>query len=529
MWLGCTRNRRPAGEVRPNTPVVQDSGRAYCPLAMDTTWERIQSLLEKNLKPGLFQVWIKPLTASAEGDRLDVRAPNEFVASWVRERLQGPLVEAATSVMGCAPRLRIVAEAAGRKASGRPGGQLDGRLAGQVRVAPAMPGAPATGAAEPRVDAAARPEFMPVSPQAAPHMPARMTQAALPLASAPRLLAPTQTSWRFSFEDFVVGPCNELAFAASKSLSRGFESAEQLFLCSAPGLGKTHLLQAVGRNLAEQTGRPARVACLTAEEFATKLVMAIKAREMETFKSAFRGELDALLLEDVHFLQGKERIQEELLSTLKTLSGRGCRIVLTSSFLPKELTGLDSQLLSRLGAGFLAVIDRPDPETRMRILETKAFRKFGATLPRNVACLLADRLRADVRQLESCLQNLILKAQLLNRAISMDLALEVLQNYELEALTPSLDDIALRVSEAYGVAPEALASKSRRKELVQARNAAFFLARKHTDLSLKDIGCRFNRKHSTVLKGIVNLERELAKRTPAGRQMAEVLERLENR
>jgi chromosomal replication initiator protein len=450
---------------------------------METIWPQTKQLLEKTLSPGLYNLWIKPLTARARDGVLELTAPNAFVAAWVRERLVDPVAEAATVVMGSRPRVVVVE---GPKPA----------------------------------DAAAGTVVKSARPKAAPQ--------SLVLPMAPKAPELAGDRFRFSYDEFVVGPSNELAYVASRGICDMSLTADQLFISSAPGLGKTHLIQAMGRELCGvpgHGGKGLRVAYLSAEEFANRLVMALKTRQVERFKAAFRENVDVLLLEDIHFFRDKPRIQDELLNTLKALNSRGCRLVFTSSFLPKDLAGLDGQLLSRISSGFLAVIDKPDLATRKRILERKAA-VHQVLLPDEVSTLLADRLHADVRQLESCLQNLALKAKLLNCRISVDLAWEVLQHYDLEARPLSLDDIVEYVCDVYRLSPDQLVSKSRKRQFVLARNTAFLLARQHTDLSLVDIGVRFNRRHSTVVKGITALERHLSLRTPLGRELERTIESL---
>ncbi|EHJ46018.1 Chromosomal replication initiator DnaA [Solidesulfovibrio carbinoliphilus subsp. oakridgensis] len=449
---------------------------------METIWPRIKKLLEQTLSPGLYNLWIKPLTARARDGVLELAAPNAFVASWVRERLADSVVEAAAVVMGSRPQL-VVTEAA--------------------RTADAPAAAPA--ATAPRPARAPRSLTLPMAPK------------------APDL---GNDRFRFSYDEFVVGPSNELAYVASQGICDMSLSADQLFISSAPGLGKTHLIQAMGKRLSHtggEDGRNLRVAYLSAEEFANRLVIALKTRQVEKFKAAFRENVDVLLLEDIHFFRDKPRIQDELLNTLIALNSRGCRLVFTSSFLPRDLAGLDAQLLSRISSGFLTVIDKPDLATRKRILERKAA-VHQVLLPDEVSTLLADRLHADVRQLESCLQNLALKARLLNCRISVDLAWDVLRHYDLEARSLTLEDIVEYVCDVYRLSADQLVSKSRKRQYVLARNTAFLLARQHTDMSLVDIGNRFNRRHSTVVKGITSLERHLSLRTPLGRELERTIE-----
>lgn len=344
----------------------------------------------------------------------------------------------------------------------------------------------------------------------------------LPLYGVPS----AKTNWRYGFSDFVVGPCNDLAHAAAQTMIRTTGAVDTLFLSSGPGLGKTHLTQAVGRALCESSNRAApRVEYLTAETFASCFVQAMKARDIDRFKSRFR-DVDILLLEDVHFLQNKEKMQDEVLSTIKSLHERGSRVVLTSSFAPRELSNVDDRLVSRFCAGFLAGMEKPDKATRRRILQEKA-KNQNTVLDDEVSDLMAERLTGDVRQLESCLHNIILRANLLGRTISADMALEIIAQYAQDAPFFDLGAITRKVCEGFGLSPSQLNTKSRKNDLVIARNTIFYLARRHTDLSLAHIGDAFGRRHSTVLKGIASIERELRRESPTGRQIANTLALIE--
>jgi chromosomal replication initiator protein len=304
-------------------------------------------------------------------------------------------------------------------------------------------------------------------------------------------------------------------------------NVDTLFISSPSGLGKTHLTQAVGHAVCLSGNRQhLHLEYLTAEEFSSCFVQALKAREIERFKMRFR-DLDMLLLEDVDFLQNKEKMQEEVLATIKTLQSRGSRVVLTSSFAPRELRNLDPQLVSRFCAGFLADIDKPDTATRRRILAEKAAAR-GARLPEAVLDLLAEADTSDVRQLESCLDNLILKAGLFGRDISPELTQDVLGQCVPGTLSAKagIEDLIRRVCANFGLDASQLHSRSRRRAYVVARNVTFFLARKYTDMSLQEIGDYFGRRHSTVIKGIAGLEREMRRETPLGRQVAAILQRM---
>lgn len=461
---------------------------------METIWKDIHEALRVAANPGVFDVWLKHLSGAFKEGVLRVQAPNSFVAKWVSTRLRDDLLEAAASVLGFRPELQIEAAPAARTAP----------VPASIQVSKAS----TAGAMQTSAGSLSGTQ-----------------QASLPVEQGPRNL--WNQKWLFSFDDYVVGPFNELAYAAAKSICSETLPAESVFISAKPGLGKTHLLQALGSHCcASVSSRKARVAYMTGDDFARQMIFALKSGNIERFKVRVRDSVDLLLLEDVHFFQGKEKMQDELLATLKTLQANGAKVVFTSSFLPREIKEVDSQLASRFCSGFLAVIDRPDMETRRRILQRKAS-VFQVKLPDEVVELLAQRISEDVRQLESCLQNLALKARLLNRGITLEMAWEILDNYAVTETRCSVERIMDFICTSFEISQQQLKSKSRQRQIVLARNMAFFLARKYTDLSLKDIGDRFNRKHSTVLKGISNVERELNLETPLGRQLSRTMEMMQ--
>lgn len=452
-------------------------------------WKEILTTLEKSLNPGLFTIWIRPLAARYADGVLTLLAPNDFVATWVRDRLMGVIADAALQIIGSAPRIEVEVDAVKAAQSAAVAKQSSTQTPHIISATPSTP-----------------------------------VQMGLPIVQAP--IALREHRWRFRFEDFVTGPSNELAVAASKGVCHNTLTSDHLFLCSGPGLGKTHLLHSIGRRLSVSSNRSnPRVACLSSEEFATRFVLAMRANELTRFKAEFRDAVDVLLLEDVHFFQGKEKMQDELLGTLKALQERGCKVVLTSSFRPKELSNVDSQLVSRICSGFMAVIGAPDFETRRQIVLNKAD-AMGAVVSDEVSSLLAERITSDIRQLEGCLNNLVLKARLLKQQLNLDLAWEVLENYAQIDARPDYDHIIEFVCRTYGLNREQLRSKSRKQQVVMARNTAFFLARTHTELSLAAIGERLGRRHSTVIKGITNVEREISQQTPLGRQLQHTIDRL---
>ncbi|MDL2210553.1 ATP-binding protein [Desulfovibrio sp. OttesenSCG-928-O18] len=486
---------------------------------METAWAKIRALLRQRLESGYYKVWIESLVGREESGEFVVHAVSSFAAGFVRDNFLPIIREAAVEILEREVAVRIT--------DAPPPVSLVEPSANPVAASPASESAGLAAAVPPLVASSkASDSISSASLVAAPvsswqpsaslsvegqhHLPLRYDEAALRI---------TARSWRHSFEDFVVGPCNELAFAASRSLCKESRGAGILFLSSTPGLGKTHLMQAAGQQLCKECNyRMPRVEYLTAEEFVSRLVMSFKSNDTDRFKARYR-DVDVLLLEDVHFLQGKEKMQDELLATLKTLQDRGSKIIFSSSFMPRDLRGMSDQLLSRLHSGFLAVIERPDRAMRKKIFQEKA-RLSQVTLTEEVSEFLAESIDSDVRQIESCLQNLVLKAKLLKCGITMQMAWEAVQHYAPCEKKLDLAGIIAYVSQGYGISAEQLRSKNRKRVLVTARNTVFFLARKHTDMSLAEIGNAFDRSHSTVIKGITSLEREMSRETSLGRQIA---------
>ncbi len=532
---------------------------------MREQWSEISENLKKMLHSGVFKVWIAPLQAQVHAGGLLLTAPNAFVASWLEGKMLSTLREAAAPVLGLDPasvdvRITAAGDAAaatipvstptasplaaghsplqqaamGQAAMCRaqaipvqrpdsfslasdaanPAGQAD--AAGQFAPSSSILNATFSGLAA-NVAASAGRQDAPAQQMARPQM-----QASLPIGSTPAYRL--ATNWRYSFADFVAGPTNNMALAAAQDVSRSSGCVRTLFMNSAPGLGKTHLAQAVGRAIAEERSG-ARVGYLTAEDFASRFVAALRTHDIENFKTRFR-DLDVLLLEDVHFLQGKEKMQDMALAVVKNLQAKGGRVIFTSSFSPRELQRVDSQLVSHFCSGILTDIGRPTEDMRRHILERKA-KSFQVLLPDSVCELLACRLDGDVRQMESCLNSLIFKARLLNCGLNLDLAMEVLSQYAEVSCGPDMPTIVRLVCESYGLNERQLSSRSRRKECVLGRNTAYYLARKHTELTLEEIGEKFNRRHSTVIKGITSVERELSKETSLGRQIARAVKLIE--
>ncbi|MGE0087173.1 MAG: chromosomal replication initiator protein DnaA [Desulfococcaceae bacterium] len=309
----------------------------------------------------------------------------------------------------------------------------------------------------------------------------------------------------FTFDRFVVGKNNDFAYSAALSLaSRKDKTQNPLFLLSQSGMGKSHLSQAIGHHIIHHFPKET-VFYVTAEDFTNEMVHAFRNNSIEQFKEKYRRYCDVLLLEDVHFLTGKERTQTELALALDYLLNAQKKIIFTSCYLPSDIPKLNDQLRSRLSGGIISGIEAPDYRTRIKILEKKMAGN-GCQIPRAVAEYLAGELSENVRQLESGLICLTAKASLTGVPVDMRLAESVVRNMVTQSKTITIDLIKDLVSEHYNIPVAELVSKSRKKNVVLPRQMAIYLARKYTDQPLQSIGRSFNRYHATIIHSVAVME-----------------------
>ena len=326
---------------------------------------------------------------------------------------------------------------------------------------------------------------------------------------------------RYSFQTFVIGKSNELASAAAHAVAEAPGSTyNPLFIYGATGLGKTHLMQAIAHAVLERDDS-ARVVYMGAEQFINEVIESIHGRTMVEFRKQYRTEVDIFLVDDVHFLEGKEMTQEEFFHTFNALHEAEKQIVLTSDRPPKEIPGLESRLVSRFEWGMVADIGQPDLEHRIAILRKKAEQDhLELTIPDDVLRFIAEHVRSSVRELEGSIIKLLLYASLKHREVTVDLARDALadkirQSAEAasgrpEAL-PSVDRVQEVVARRWGVTPEGLRSKARTRTLTVPRQVAMFLARELLGMQLVEIGQAFGgRDHSTVIHSLDKVQRVMA-------------------
>ncbi len=332
---------------------------------------------------------------------------------------------------------------------------------------------------------------------------------------------------RFTFDQFVTGNCNQFAYAASMAVANSQQFYNQsVYLLADSGLGKSHLSHAVGNFLTKQQPGVS-VQYVTTEQFANEMVSALKNGSIEVFKNRFRSSCDVLLLERIEFLSGKEKLQSELVYTLDELMDQGKRVLCTGSYYPKDIPKLTNEFQSRLSGFLVAPIDQPDFETRVEIIKRKT-RYENVVLPPDVVEFLADRITADVRQIESCIVGIIAKRNILGVPVSLSLAEEVTQTMLDYLPKITVSHIQKVVCESFQISVEELNSKSRRKEIATARKIAMYLCRQYTTQSLEAIGRSFKRSHSSVLHSVNGLSSELKKQgSQLKRQVEYVVRRLE--
>jgi chromosomal replication initiator protein len=312
----------------------------------------------------------------------------------------------------------------------------------------------------------------------------------------------------FTFDHFVVGGNNDFAFMAALSIASLRKSNQNpLMLLSNPGMGKSHLSQAVGHHI--MFNHPTdRVYYTTAEDFANEMVAGFRTGAINGFKEKYRKKCDALILEDIHFLTGKERTQIELYYILESLLDFNKKIIFTSCYPPAEIPKLNGKLSSRFASSLISHIESPNFKTRVKILKQKSAMN-GFDVPEDITQYLAGALTEDVRQLESGLMCVVAKASLLGEPMDLTLAGSVVKHMIRQKKRITINSIKKLVCKHYRITLAELASKSRKQSLVRPRQIAIYLARKYTDVSLQEIGRSFNRFHATAIHAINCVEQGL--------------------
>jgi len=449
-------------------------------------WQQCIDLLRDELPAQQFNTWIRPLQVEAEGDELRVYAPNRFVLDWVNEKYLSRLLELLSErATGLAPSLSLLIGSR-RSAAALPSASV--ARTQQQAGSPAASAPPQASLAEPSVAAAIEPAVAP-----APARAERNVQVEGGLKHTSYL------NRTFTFENFVEGKSNQLARAAAWQVADNPKHGyNPLFLYGGVGLGKTHLMHAVGNHLLKKNPN-AKVVYLHSERFVADMVKALQLNAINEFKRFYRS-VDALLIDDIQFFAKKERSQEEFFHTFNALLEGGQQVILTSDRYPKEIDGLEERLKSRFGWGLTVAVEPPELETRVAILMKKAD-QANVDLPHDAAFFIAQRIRSNVRELEGALKRVIAHAHFMGRDITIELIRESLKDLlALQDKLVSVDNIQRTVAEYYKIKISDLLSKRRSRSVARPRQVAMALSKELTNHSLPEIGDAFGgRDHTTVL------------------------------
>lgn len=439
-------------------------------------WERCLTIIRDNVSWQHYRTWFEPIKPlRCEKRELVLQVPSQFFYEWLEEHYNGLLQKTLYQVLGSDARLKyeVVVEQNTETLEQRTIRLPAFRQAGSTPVQVQLP-------------------FSPSAPEVADFA--------------------VYLNRRYTFGNFIAGESNQLAHSAAQAVAEqpGKTRFNPLVIYGATGLGKTHLVQAIGNRILERN-RTMRVLYTTSERFTIEYINAIQNNRINEFTAFYRS-VDVLIVDDIQFFEGKEKTQDNFFHTFNTLHQLGKQIILTSDRPPKELRDVDERLISRFQWGLTADIQPPDYEMRLAILQRKS-QDEGVEIPRDVLEYIARHVTTSVRELEGCLISLIAKVSLDSRLPTLELAKEVLRGLlgPINSLAVTMDDIKHAVAAHFNISVELLESKTRKHEVVLPRQIAMYLAKHFTSLSLKSIGLHFGgRDHTTVLHSIQMVEDYLA-------------------
>jgi chromosomal replication initiator protein len=447
-------------------------------------WDQVLSGIESKIGSHAFSTWFKPTTLIADqGRAMSVRVPNALFAEWLPKHYSVVLSEALRDVGRSDVRLIFVPETAESAAAAR-------MLPDEVL--------PVLGPGEPiqAVDEEAPPE----------------------------VVSPSGLNPRYTFDSFIVGPSNQFAHAACRAVAEApSRSYNPLFIYGGVGLGKTHLMHAIGHYVTRHD-QPMKLTYISSERFMNEMINALRFDRILDFRARYRS-VDVLLVDDIQFVSGKDGTQNEFFHTFNALHDAQKQIVISSDRPPHEIPSLEERLRSRFEWGLIADIAPPDIETKVAILKKKAEGE-AIPLPDNVALYIASRIKSNIRELEGSLIRLIAYASLTGKSISLELAQDVLRNvldHEEKAVT--IEQIQKFVAEYYQLKLADLKSRNNSKSIAMPRQVAMYLCKALTHASLPEIGRSFGGKHhSTVIHSIKKIEEMRKRQSDFNSQIANFVE-----
>ncbi len=417
-------------------------------------WQEVLSYVKAKVNSQSYQTWLKPTRFSRiDGDAVVVRVPNREFEDWIEEHY--------------AP---LITEALGRLGLGLHRIHYEPEDAAEARAREGTDRKPQQG----------RLDFESVNHQLNP---------------------------RYTFDTFVVGSCNQFAHAAARAVAEAPSKAyNPLLLYGGVGLGKTHLMQALGHTVKSQW-KDIRLTYVSAEAFTNEVINSLRFDRMVSFREKYRN-VDVLLMDDIEFIAGKERTQEEFFHTFNALYEAQKQVVISSDCPPKEITGLEERLRSRFAWGLTADLQPPDLETKLAILAKKSD-ALGVALPDNVAFFIAAKIKSSIRDLEGALTRLIAYSSLTGAEVSLPTAQQVLKSLvDLEERRVTIENVQRIVCQEFSLTVTQLKSKNNSRAVAYPRQIAMYLAKELTAASLPQIGREFgNKHHTTVLHSVKKIER----------------------
>ncbi len=454
-------------------------------------WQSCLVELENRFSKPIFEMWIKPMRVERlSTDEVTLTVQNAFAKDWAENRLKTTIVATLAEVIGSPISVRFVIDESQSQEAGEAPIPPPGSLVGE------------TGSGGGSAASSASPSANPGAPPAAAAIPAQPATSAGPAAPAVDdfRYGHTGLNERYTFEQFVVGATNRFAHAAAQAVAEAPARAyNPLFIYGAVGLGKTHLMHAIGHRVLQHNAK-ARVVYVSSETFTNEFITAIKNNQTVEFRNRYRT-VDVLLIDDIQFLEGKEQTQEEFFHTFNTLHEATKQLVISSDRPPKDIQTLENRLRSRFEWGLLTDIQSPDLETREAILRKKA-ESEGIDVPHEVTSYIAKIIPSNIRQLEGALIKLTAYASLYQQPLTVELAAEVLRN-EINEMPLRKVTIALikeKVARFHGISQKELEGPRRDQRLTLPRQIAMYLACELTNASLPQIAREFGKKdHTTIM------------------------------